>query len=238
MQVRQIGMLSARSASPVGVRAPQQAMSKAAVVSIRALKAAAPAVPAAPAESTWYRIKKGFLSFLGRTHFYTDAAHKMTMKQAEELAPKLKPGDIILRRVDGVACNVLNPGWWKHAGIYVGDGKVVHAVAEGVCTVSVYDFIHEGQHAIVWRPKGATAAQDQKMVEFAKQQVGKPYDYNFDFKDTTRFACTELAADAVNSGMGKEVLKTNWLGGIVADMFNGKNFDLVWTNTPEKALAN
>jgi len=41
----------------------------------------------------------------------------------------IKPGDLILRAYECYLDGLFIPGTYTHTGIYIGDGKVIHAVA-------------------------------------------------------------------------------------------------------------
>jgi len=114
-------------------------------------------------------------------------------KHYRDLESVIEPGDIIIRRFEGYIDKWLIPGWWNHAGIYVGeiDGKqhkVVHAISDGVIVDDLIDFMRT-DHMIVLR------APDDRVTEAidkAKMAIGSEYDFSFDFNETVRFSCTEL----------------------------------------------
>jgi len=111
----------------------------------------------------------------------------------------IKPGDILIRRFEGYVDKWLIPGWWNHAGIYVGTieerqeriHRVVHAVSEGVIEEDLIDFCRT-DHLIVLRGHDSWR---WVAIERAKFMAGKSeYDFGFDFVDPKRLSCTELAA--------------------------------------------
>lgn len=101
---------------------------------------------------------------------------------------QLKPGDLILRGYNEYLDGFFIPGEYSHTGIYVGDGSVIHAIAEGVVVIDVIDFLRCDRFCIV-RPKTGS----EIAVKSARQLLGRPYD--FDFKgDNEALYCHELAA--------------------------------------------
>ncbi|HEY9898174.1 MAG TPA: YiiX/YebB-like N1pC/P60 family cysteine hydrolase [Pantanalinema sp.] len=189
----------------------------------------------APAEGLWYRIKKTFADLFSNVTYYTPDARGVTQEMAAQVRPKLKAGDILLRRTEGTSGNFLIPSWWKHAGVYVGDGKVVDAAFKGVHKGSFEKFMTDGDAVMVLRAKDLSSKQREAIARFANLQVGKPYDFDLDFVDQARMTCTELANHAVEAGTGREVVEKNMLGAVVGDAFKNRNFELVWTNRPDMA---
>lgn len=66
----------------------------------------------------------------------------------------LEPGDIILRGYDNYldGCFIPDPLSFSHGAIYIGNGKIIHAVAEGVSETNVIEFTRCDRIAI-FRPK-------------------------------------------------------------------------------------
>jgi cell wall-associated NlpC family hydrolase len=66
----------------------------------------------------------------------------------------LDPGDIILRGYDNYldGCLIPDPLSFSHGAIYIGNGKIIHAVAEGVSETNVIEFTRCDRIAI-FRPK-------------------------------------------------------------------------------------
>lgn len=141
--------------------------------------------------------------------------------QIENLAPRLKPGDILLTRGGSSPANPWLPGFWRHAGLYVGElnhlrtlGVADHPSVRKHLTAyltlaadnrpnTVIEVRNEGvvfnsltrslrgDYAAVLRPR-LTGPQIAAAVVGAFENVGKPCDFNFDLDDTTRVACTQL----------------------------------------------
>lgn len=101
----------------------------------------------------------------------------------------LESGDIVLRGYDCYLDGYFIPGTFSHSGVYIGDGQIVHAIAEGVQELDVIDFLRCDRFCIM-RPKNSEYAKIA--AERAKHFVGTPYD--FDFKEgEENFYCHELS---------------------------------------------
>lgn len=190
---------------------------------------------AVPTESTWYQIKKKIINFISNIDYGKAKVHAVTEDMAAKVQPKLKPGDILLRRTEGTSGNFFIPSWWKHAGVYVGDGNVVEATFKGIDKTSFKHFMSEGDAVMIVRAKHLNPNQRQSIANYANHQIGKPYDFDFNFSDEARQSCTELANHAVKAGAGKELVEKNWIGSVTGDAFKNENFRLVWSSKPEKA---
>lgn len=107
--------------------------------------------------------------------------------------PLIQPGDIIIRRFEGYIDKWLIPGWFNHAGIYVGEidkknHKVIHAISDGVVVDDLVDFMRTDHMVVLRAPDG----NQKEAISRAKAAIGSEYDFAFDFTDTLRFSCTEL----------------------------------------------
>jgi cell wall-associated NlpC family hydrolase len=199
------------------------------------LAATAVARPATPPDSLWYRFKRAAANVLFNLPMPSLTARTLGQGVPEGLLSTMKPGDVLLRRTEGTSGNLAIPSWWKHAAVYLGDGKVAEATFEGVHISTMEEFFAGGDHVAVLSPKGLTDAQRQKTAAFARAQVGKPYDFNVDFSDDARFMCTELVATALRQGVGKPLVELGkWTKSVVGDDFFNGRFDTVYSSAPER----
>ncbi|MNS62662.1 hypothetical protein D3C72_957310 [compost metagenome] len=190
-----------------------------------------------PKDTLWYRIKRAVADVLCNIDLPTIfASRTLGSTVPEGLKEQLKPGDVLLRRTEGTSGNYFIPSWWKHAAVYVGNGKVVEATFAGVKTTSLKEFFEHGDHAAVVRAKDLTEDEQKAMAKFARRQEGKPYDFDVDFNDASRLTCTELAYQALKAVKGKEVAQQNWFGAVVGDSFLTDKFEVVFTSSPEHTV--
>ncbi len=196
-----------------------------------------------------YRLQRKLFTFLGDikvfgwTHpmWFEINAHGYRLKGAiyRKIRNLIKPGDIILRRYEGYLSSYMIPGYWNHAGIYVGDidGKpeqVVHAVSEGVMQEDILNFMRT-DHMCILRPKTKENGTSQEAIEKAVKVVGSPYDFGFDFKDSNRFSCTELVAYCY-PGIAKGKKRFGKFTIVADDFRNGEKLEIIWDSTKDKSV--
>ena len=183
----------------------------------------------------WYSIKRKILTFIGdikwsgilHPFWFTINAKGYQLKGScyREICPLIEPGDILLRRFEGYIDKWLVPGYWNHSGLYVGNEQVVHAISEGVVEEDILDFMRT-DHLIILRHSNSDSIF--LALDRVKSIVGSPYDFDFDFKKTNRFSCTELIyycypdiTRPKNSLLGKKVI-------IPDDIRNSKKLKIIW----------
>jgi len=92
----------------------------------------------------------------------------------------LSPGDIIVSTARHAVSYAIRAGTISaisHAMLYVGDGRVVEAVGEGVREVALDAAIGEAILAVAYRDPRVDAAKAALLVAFARAQVGLAYNY-------------------------------------------------------------
>jgi V8-like Glu-specific endopeptidase/cell wall-associated NlpC family hydrolase len=92
----------------------------------------------------------------------------------------LAPGDIIVSTARHPVSYAIRAGTISavsHAMLYVGDGRVIEAVGDGVREVELANAIDDAILAVAYRDPRVDAAAAAAIVEFARAQVGKPYNY-------------------------------------------------------------
>jgi hypothetical protein len=185
-----------------------------------ALAASAGADVARQLGQSIYAAQSGVATYMGDTRIVSRAPF-ITVGQAEALESRLEPGDILLERANWYLSNPGLPGFWKHAALYVGrledlkrlgiaddpavqkhladyltaapDGRaktVIEAVSEGVLLNSLTKSLH-ADYAAVLRPR-VSPRQKATAITRAFANLGKPYDFNFDFADATKLVCTQV----------------------------------------------
>ena len=184
------------------------------------LAASAGADVARQVGKTIYAGQSGVATYMGDTRIVSRPPF-ITAEQVEAIESRLEPGDILLERANWYLSNPSLPGFWKHAALYVGrledlkrlgiaadpnvtphladylkphdDGRdktVIEAVSEGVLLNSLTRALH-ADYAAVLRPR-VSAQHKAKAITRAFANLGKPYDFNFDFEDTTKLVCTQV----------------------------------------------
>ena len=149
-----------------------------------------------------------------------------------ELRGRLRPGDILLERRNWFLSNAFLPGYWPHSALYVGTPQdlvslgldkdervrrhwerfcrpdreghphtVIEAISEGVVFASLEHSIGGGDSAAVLRPVVGDEER-KKAIARAFNQVGKPYDFEFDFATPDQLVCTEVVYRSYGANAG------------------------------------
>jgi len=116
--------------------------------------------------------------------------YRVSGADSARIAELIQPGDLLLRGYRNYLDGVFIPGEYSHTGIYTGDGTVTHAVAEGVCVVSLYDFLR-CDRVFVLRPRRCVKTALDRLAKW----IGRSYDFDF-ASGNESFYCHELAAEA------------------------------------------
>ena len=118
---------------------------------------------------------------------------EITGSEVLKIMGVLEPGDVILRGYNRYLDGKFIPDKLKfsHGALYVGNGKIIHAVAEGVSETNVIDFTRCDRIAI-FRPKAGQKAAVKAAKQFLKQKV--PYDFGFE-KGVSAIYCFELCGE-------------------------------------------
>ena len=167
-----------------------------------------------------YKVQARVATVLGDTRIVSRPPF-IRVEQIEKLQRRLQPGDILLERRNWYLSNPWLPGFWPHGALYVGriedlkrlgltelpavrkhltaylapakdkrPNTVIEAVSEGVILNSLTHSLH-ADYVVVLRPR-ATRQQVATAIARAFGNLGKPYDFNFDFDDTSKLVCTQL----------------------------------------------
>ena len=147
-----------------------------------------------------YRMKAKFLTFFGNIRyskyppfvFYDDIDFAMKGKRVEEVKAVLQKGDILLRGYDSYLDSLFirSSRGYSHAGVYVGNDEVIHAVAPAVDKTHVIDFCQCDRIAVLRPSKGVT-----KAIATAKSFLKNKVFYDFSFAAGAQaLYCFELAA--------------------------------------------
>jgi len=104
----------------------------------------------------------------------------------------LKPGDIILRGYNSYLDGkfISSSRKYSHGAIYIGNKKIIHAVAEGCSYINAIEFMRCDRICIL-RPRKNRTKAIQIAKEFAKNKI--PYDFSFT-NGCSSLYCFELAA--------------------------------------------
>ena len=142
------------------------------------------------------------------------------------LRPQLQPGDVLLVRDDGRLTAAILPGFWTHAALFLGGRSDLqclgltthphvarhwHTIPEstgpmGLVIEAMFPRVQlnplekclQVDHLVVLRPSLPTSELASAIGE-AMGHLGKPYDFEFDFNNSSRIVCTELVYRSFHS---------------------------------------
>jgi len=92
----------------------------------------------------------------------------------------LRPGDILLTSMPGFAAagiELFTVAPVSHSAVYIGDGRVVEAVREGVRERTIEKVIAEESIALVLRDPDLSDAQAQRIRAYALQKIGAGFNF-------------------------------------------------------------
>lgn len=96
-----------------------------------------------------------------------------------------------MRKFDSYADSKFIPGEYSHGAVYVGDNKIIHAVAEGVSEIDVVSFCMCDRICVL-RPRAGSRNAIAKAKKFAKDKV--PYDFSYKHNSSALY-CFELCVE-------------------------------------------
>lgn len=123
----------------------------------------------------------------------------------QQVLSSIRPGDVILETDDAY------PGWqimefltmrssFTHAAIYEGDGKFLEATTPGgVQRTDLDGYLHGRMHVAVIRPPYRAPGDVDATLEYARAQLGKPYDNDFNTADDREMYCAEYVYKALKA---------------------------------------
>ncbi|PIZ95451.1 MAG: hypothetical protein COX81_00840 [Candidatus Magasanikbacteria bacterium CG_4_10_14_0_2_um_filter_37_12] len=156
----------------------------------------------------------------------------------------LRRGDIVVTGCLKYASSIFIPGPVTHSILYISKKRMIHAVADGVSTITIKEIFRTYDTLAVLRPNIKRENKRKviyQAIGFAKKQLGIPF--NFDFRPRQgEFFCTQLIDKAYkkagfdigasNSEKQKDILDQNlWkIKDVIypVDLTQAKNLDLVF----------
>lgn len=152
----------------------------------------------------FFKYKQKFLTIIGDIKIYKtpcwclynpdEYEYNIRGEFIREINNVIQPGDVVLRGYNHYLDSWLIPGEFSHSGVYIGDNKIIHAIAEGIKEIDLIDFF-QCDKACVLRPNKGS----QEAVNCAKSFLGKHYDFDFNNEDSSEFYCHEMTANCFKS---------------------------------------
>jgi len=145
------------------------------------------------------KLPKWMIEFTGHIKFsqypmwmqYKPKLHSVKGYQVRKILEILEPGDILLRR-NALYLNTLFMPYWGHAGLYIGDNKVIHSLGQGVIKEDILDFCRTDSISVqrITNMEELDALVKQS-IKFAEEKLGSEYDFEFELGNN-KYSCTEL----------------------------------------------
>jgi uncharacterized protein YycO len=128
-------------------------------------------------------------------------------KDIRECLWMIQAGDLVFRRYVWYLDGYLIPGEWTHSGLYTGNQRIVHAIAAGVLSDDIIDFIKDADGFLILRPSYPEGAD--RAIMLAEVNIGMPYDFLFDKTTKDALYCHELPWYAL-AAAGIEIVPANY----------------------------
>jgi hypothetical protein len=157
---------------------------------------------------------------------------RVTPKVQEQLAPLLRPGDILVTRHDATLSNVLLPGFWPHSALYIGTEEERRQLGvemdedRKIRSADPISILEARKDGVRFRQLSSTLGVDAftvirpkldeaflaEAISRAITHEGKDYDFTFDCRRADRLVCSELVYRAFHSVGGLEFSLTPAIG--------------------------
>ena len=120
---------------------------------------------------------------------YKPDQHRLKGDKIRKILNTIQPGDILLRRFDSYLNTILTPGFWGHAGLYIGNNSIIHSIGKGVIEEDILNFCRTDSLAIL----NVNITQEERdiAIQDIKKLKGNKYDFNFN-PHNKQYYCTEL----------------------------------------------
>ncbi|MDD3263424.1 MAG: YiiX/YebB-like N1pC/P60 family cysteine hydrolase [Candidatus Nanoarchaeia archaeon] len=150
-----------------------------------------------------YAIWSAFLKIFGRIKIfpypffivYNPKGYRLNEQDELKILNTVQPGDVLIRGYVDFLDVYFIPGLFSHVGIYIGDGKVLHSMQDGVFEESIYRFLRCDM-LVIARPN-LNSEEISIVINNAKSFIGIPYDFSMNFDCNKRMSCTEFVANSM-----------------------------------------
>jgi hypothetical protein len=184
-----------------------------------------------------YKIKAAVVGWFGDIKIYKypffilvgHVAYKIKGQHQRKIINLLEPGDVLLRRYDAYISGLMIPGYFTHAGIYVGDDQVIHVLGKGICKEDILTFTRCDDIAIL-RHNDKTLTSKAIGKAWEQLDKGVAYDFAFDSKSPDKFYCTELvdfcySYPVRDKSKGKYIIPDDFLNSVFYAVFEGRKIE-------------
>lgn len=149
----------------------------------------------------FYKLKSFFLTIFGDIKVfkwplfivYSPTSFAIKGHDTRVISKNVQPGDVIMRAYNNYLDGYFIPkgeSGCSHSGLYIGDNKIVHSIAEGSIVDDIIDFCRADK-VVVLRPDSGQEWAIDHARKCADSNV--PYDFNFE-TGAGRYYCHEFTA--------------------------------------------
>lgn len=129
----------------------------------------------------------------------------------------LQPADIIVSTTRAGISGAIRIGMGSkvsHAKLYIGDGKVIEAIGEGVVSQALDASLAHDALAVAYRSPNMTAGIAARIVHVANSQIGKPYSVKGAALSSDKIMCRLAGAQSASFFCSQLVLEAYNQGGL------------------------
>jgi hypothetical protein len=137
-----------------------------------------------------------FLTWFGDLYMATEPP-LCKAEQIERMLELIEEGDVICRGYNYYADSYFIPGEYTHSGFVINKRQMMHSIAEGVQLIHPIDFVKDVDRFIILRPKYEGADTFYAVGRAFWHCDHNKTEYDFTFKDDTKFYCHEFTADCL-----------------------------------------
>jgi len=140
-----------------------------------------------------------YLWLIDEHEFFHNDDDMISWEEFEPYINQLQRWDIIFTDWAKYISSIVIPWTRKHALIYLWSWEIIDATSKWVTVWELKDLdnLSRGsllKQIIAFRPN-LTDEQKEEFIQFAFDQLGKPYDFDYNKEDKDAYYCSELVAD-------------------------------------------
>jgi len=182
----------------------------------------------------FYKIKGSVLSWFSDIRIYKGgfilwgpSSYKIKGHHMRNILNLIRPGDVLLRRYDHYIGSIFIPGFWSHAALYVGKGKVLHMLGDGITCEDILTFMRT-DHILILRNVSLFARKNAISEAWRLFEEHVEYDYDFDNKSLRKLYCTEFV-DVCYGNVVRAHSKNKYI--LPDDFLKVSQFKKIWSST-------
>lgn len=140
------------------------------------------------------KIIQPVLYYVGKITWRLKRPYNISPEEVKLAMSAVSIGDVILTYKKYNLTNYTIPGKWDHAAIITSPAHGVEAIGKGVVLTPLLKLLANADHILILKPTFCDISDKYKAGKSARELVGLPYDYDFEFslKKNKAFYCSEV----------------------------------------------